>query len=47
MTDLQIRETAAAGYDRGVGEMARRIVPGLLRAARLAPVREGGRAARA
>jgi ubiquinone/menaquinone biosynthesis C-methylase UbiE len=37
MTDLQFREAAAAGYDRSVGEMTRRIVPALLRAARLAP----------
>jgi SAM-dependent methyltransferase len=37
MGDLQFRESAAAGYDRGVGEMTRRFVPPLLRAARLAP----------
>jgi ubiquinone/menaquinone biosynthesis C-methylase UbiE len=37
MTDLQFREAAAAGYDRSVGEMTRRVVPPLLRAARLAP----------
>jgi ubiquinone/menaquinone biosynthesis C-methylase UbiE len=37
MVELQFRETAAAGYDRSVGEMTRRIVPALLRAARLAP----------
>jgi len=37
MAELQFRETAAAGYDRSVGEMTRRIVPPLLRAARLAP----------
>jgi ubiquinone/menaquinone biosynthesis C-methylase UbiE len=37
MAELQFRETAAAGYDRGVGEVTRRIVPALLRAARLAP----------
>jgi ubiquinone/menaquinone biosynthesis C-methylase UbiE len=37
MTDLQFRETAAVGYDRSVGEMTRRVVPLLLRAARLAP----------
>jgi hypothetical protein len=33
MADLQFRVTAAAGYDRGVGEMTRRIVPVLVRAA--------------
>ncbi len=37
MTGLQFRDTAAAGYDRSVGEMTRRVVPALLRAARLAP----------
>src|SRR5215212_6695339 len=37
MAELQFRDTAAAGYDRSVGEMTRRIVPALLRAARLAP----------
>jgi ubiquinone/menaquinone biosynthesis C-methylase UbiE len=37
MAELHFRETAAAGYDRSVGEMTRRIVPPLLRAARLAP----------
>ena len=37
MAELQFREAAAAGYDRSVGEMTRRIVPALLRAARLAP----------
>jgi ubiquinone/menaquinone biosynthesis C-methylase UbiE len=37
MTGLQFRETAAVGYDRSVGEMTRRVVPLLLRAARLAP----------
>jgi ubiquinone/menaquinone biosynthesis C-methylase UbiE len=37
MTGLQFRGTAAAGYDRSVGEMTRRILPALLRAARLAP----------
>ncbi len=37
MAELQFRESAAAGYDRSVGEMTRRIVPLLLRAARLAP----------
>ena len=37
MAELQFRDTAAAGYDRSVGEMTRRIVPSLLRAARLAP----------
>ncbi len=37
MAELQFRETAAAGYDRSVGVMTRRIVPALLRAARLAP----------
>ncbi len=36
MTELQFRDTAAAGYDRSVGEMTRRIIPSLLRAARLA-----------
>jgi ubiquinone/menaquinone biosynthesis C-methylase UbiE len=37
MAGLQFPETAAAGYDRSVGEMTRRIVPTLLRAACLAP----------
>ena len=37
MAELQFRDTAAAGYDRSVGEMTRRIVPVLLRAVRLAP----------
>jgi ubiquinone/menaquinone biosynthesis C-methylase UbiE len=37
MAELQFRDTAAAGYDRSVGEMTHRIVPILLRAARLAP----------
>jgi ubiquinone/menaquinone biosynthesis C-methylase UbiE len=37
MAELHFSETAAAGYDRSVGEMTRRIVPPLLRAARLAP----------
>jgi ubiquinone/menaquinone biosynthesis C-methylase UbiE len=37
MTDFQFRDTAAAGYDQSVGEMTRRILPALLRAARLAP----------
>ncbi len=37
MPELQFRDTAAAGYDRSVGVMTRRIVPALLRAARLAP----------
>jgi ubiquinone/menaquinone biosynthesis C-methylase UbiE len=37
MAELQFHETAAAGYDRSVGVMTRRIVPALLRAARLAP----------
>jgi ubiquinone/menaquinone biosynthesis C-methylase UbiE len=37
MAELQFRETAAAGYDRSVGEMTRRIVPSLLRAADLTP----------
>jgi ubiquinone/menaquinone biosynthesis C-methylase UbiE len=37
MTELQFRDIAAAGYDRSVGQMTRRIVPALLRAARLAP----------
>jgi SAM-dependent methyltransferase len=36
MAELQFR-AAAAGYDRSVGEMTRRIVPSLLGAARLAP----------
>jgi ubiquinone/menaquinone biosynthesis C-methylase UbiE len=36
MAELQFRDTAAAGYDRSVGEMTRRIVPSLLGAARLA-----------
>jgi ubiquinone/menaquinone biosynthesis C-methylase UbiE len=37
MAETQFRESAAAGYDRSVGEMTQRIVPLLLRAARLAP----------
>jgi ubiquinone/menaquinone biosynthesis C-methylase UbiE len=37
MNDFQFRDTAAAGYDQSVGEMTRRILPALLRAARLAP----------
>jgi ubiquinone/menaquinone biosynthesis C-methylase UbiE len=37
MAGLQFRDTAAAGYDRTIGEMTRRLVPSLLRAARLAP----------
>src|SRR5215217_3631835 len=37
MSELQFRDTAAAGYDRSVGDMTRRIVPALLGAARLAP----------
>lgn len=37
MAELQFRDTAATGYDRSVGEMTRRIVPLLLRVARLAP----------
>jgi ubiquinone/menaquinone biosynthesis C-methylase UbiE len=37
MAELQFRETAAAGYDRSVGEMTRQIVPSLLRAADLTP----------
>jgi ubiquinone/menaquinone biosynthesis C-methylase UbiE len=37
MEELQFRDTAAAGYDATVGEMTRRILPLLLRAARLAP----------
>src|SRR5689334_8860697 len=37
MGELQFREAAAAGYDRSVGEMTRRIVPVLLSHARLAP----------
>ena len=36
MAKLQFRDTAAAGYDRSVGIMTQRIVPSLLRAARLA-----------
>jgi hypothetical protein len=36
MTDLHFHQTAA-GYDRSVGVMTHRIVPLLLRAARLAP----------
>ena len=36
MSELQFRGIAAAGYDRSVGEMTRRVVPALLRAARLA-----------
>jgi ubiquinone/menaquinone biosynthesis C-methylase UbiE len=37
MAEVQFRDTAAAGYDRSVGVMTRRIVPALLHAARLAP----------
>ena len=37
MAELQFRDAAAAGYDRPVGHMTRRLVPPLLRAARLAP----------
>ena len=37
MAALHFRETAAAGYDRNIGEMTRRVAPSLLRAARLAP----------
>jgi ubiquinone/menaquinone biosynthesis C-methylase UbiE len=37
MSDLQFRDTAAAGYDRAVGHMTRQLLPSLLRAARLAP----------
>ena len=37
MSGSQFRDAAAAGYDRSVGEMTRRMVPPLLRAARLAP----------
>ena len=37
MPELQFRDTAAAGYDRSIGVMTRRVVPLLLRAARLAP----------
>jgi ubiquinone/menaquinone biosynthesis C-methylase UbiE len=37
MAELQFRDAAAAGYDRAVGHMTRRLVPPLLRAARLAP----------
>jgi ubiquinone/menaquinone biosynthesis C-methylase UbiE len=36
MVELQFRDAAAAGYDRSVGEMTRRIVPSLLRSAHLA-----------
>jgi ubiquinone/menaquinone biosynthesis C-methylase UbiE len=36
MSDLQFRETAAAGYDAAVGHWTRRLLPGLLRSARLA-----------
>jgi hypothetical protein len=39
MAKLQFRETAAAGYDRSVGEMTLRIVPSVLRAAHLTPGR--------
>jgi hypothetical protein len=37
MDGPRFRETAAAGYDATVGEMTRRIVPALLRAARVGP----------
>jgi ubiquinone/menaquinone biosynthesis C-methylase UbiE len=37
MVEIHFREIAAVGYDRSVGEMTRRIVPALLRMARLAP----------
>ncbi|HSU04592.1 MAG TPA: methyltransferase domain-containing protein [Acetobacteraceae bacterium] len=36
MSDLQFRTTAAAGYDQAVGHWTRRLIPSLLRAARLA-----------
>ena len=36
MSELQFRGIAAAGYDRSVGGMMRRVVPALLRVARLA-----------
>jgi len=36
MSDLQFRETAAAGYDAAVGHWTRRLVPSLLRSAGLA-----------
>ena len=32
MTELQFRDTAAAGHDRSVGDMPGRILPALLRA---------------
>lgn len=37
MTELQFRESAAAGYDHSVGNVTRQFLPPLLRAARLAP----------
>lgn len=37
MTELQFQESAAAGYDRAVGNMTRQLLPPLLRAAWLAP----------
>ena len=37
MSELQFREAAATGYDRAVGHMTQRLIPPLLRAARLAP----------
>jgi ubiquinone/menaquinone biosynthesis C-methylase UbiE len=36
MAEPQFRATAAAGYDRSVGEMTRRVIPLVLRVARLA-----------
>src|SRR4051812_41938245 len=35
MSELQYQETAAAGYDQGVGCMTRQVVPSLLRIAHL------------
>jgi len=37
VAELQLRESAAAGYDRAVGHMTRQLIPPLLRVARLAP----------
>lgn len=37
MSDLQFKDTAAAGYDQAVGHWTRRLIPSLLRAAQLSP----------
>jgi ubiquinone/menaquinone biosynthesis C-methylase UbiE len=37
MSDLQFKDTAAAGYDQAVGHWTRRLIPTLLRAAQVSP----------